>query len=66
VVLEEGTGTWSIECFDQTGALWYGIYDLSGYPACMDINPVNYNIHVWFSAGVGTDIIAAVFSLENQ
>ncbi|MCX6645252.1 MAG: hypothetical protein NTY09_02670 [bacterium] len=66
VVLEEGTGTWSIECFDQTGALWYGIYDLSGYPACMDINPVNYNIHVWFSAGVGTDIIAAVFSLEIQ
>lgn len=66
VVLEEGNGTWSIECFDQTGASWYSILDLPGYPACMDINPVTYQIHVWFSAGIGTELWAAVFSLEIQ
>jgi hypothetical protein len=66
VVLEEGDATWSLECFDQTGAQWYGVYDLPGYPACMDIDPVNYDIHVWFSTGALSDIIAAVFSLEVQ
>ena len=64
VVLEEGNGTWSIETFDQTGAKWYGIYDLPGYPACMDIDPKSYQVHVWFSPLIGSDLLAAVFGLE--
>jgi len=64
VVLEQGLGTWSLETFDQTGASWVGLYDLPGYPACLDVDIVRYQVHVWFSLTPGGPIFAAVFDLD--
>jgi len=64
VVLEEGAGTWSIETFDQFGELWVSAYDIQGYPVCMDIDPVNYRLHVWFTPELGGDVFYAVLELQ--
>jgi len=64
VVLEQGAGTWSIETFDQTGAYWPSMHDIIGFPACIDVDPEHYRIHVWFSTQPGGPIYTAVFGLS--
>ncbi len=64
IVLEEGAATWSLEAFDQQGSSWVGLLDMPGYPACLDVDPVNYQVHVWFSIVPGGPINAAVFTLS--
>jgi len=63
VVLEEGDETWSIEAFDQAGQSWASMEDIPGYPVCMDIDPVNYTVHVWFTPELDGVVFAAVFDL---
>jgi len=64
IVLEEGTGQWSIESFNQKGQKKVGLKDVPGYPANLDVDPVNYEVHVWFSLEVGGPLYAVVLKLS--
>ncbi|MFH1675824.1 MAG: hypothetical protein ABIC40_02280 [bacterium] len=64
VVLEEGSGTWSIECFNQYGQKFDAdLLDVSGYPANVDVDTKNYQIHVWYSTTPGGPLSAMVLGL---
>ncbi len=63
VVLEEGSGEWSVETFDQFGNKRTCLYDIPGYPACIDVDPERYRIHIWFSLEIAGPIYASVFEL---
>jgi hypothetical protein len=63
IVLEEGTGTWSIEAFDQYGEKKVGYLDMVGYPANMDVDPATDEVHIWFSVVPGGPLFAMVLNL---
>jgi hypothetical protein len=63
VVLEEGTGTWSVECFNQDGIKAVTLIDRPGYPANIDVDQQNYEIHVWYTVEPGGELSAAVLKL---
>jgi hypothetical protein len=69
VVLEELTGEWTIEVFDQTGQKINitspdsPAFPITGYPANMDIDPAGYEVHVWSSLGPGGPLYAIVFGI---
>ncbi len=63
VVLEEGNAEWSVETFDQHGNPMPALLGVPGYPANIDVDPINYEIHVWFSMEIGGPLYFAVYGL---
>ena len=69
VVLEELSGTWTIEVFDQLGEKINiaspdaPAFPIPGYPYNMDVDPVNYEVHSWATILPGGPKYAIVLKL---
>lgn len=66
VVLEELAGKWQLECFNQLGNkinIESTGFPFPGYPANLDVDPKNHQVHVWFSSTPGGPLFAVALGL---
>lgn len=69
VVLEEGANCWWVECFDQEGnkidikTQEPFNFPFIGIPVNIDVDPVSFEVHVWFRVLQSSPVIALVMDL---